>query len=122
MPIEVLVADDRDIIRNAIRRLLVLDPDISVVGEAESLHDTIRLASELKPHLVVMDLYMTQAPKAANDLVSQMAAAIPRWIAVSFANDEAAHKLAAECGALRLLDKIALADELIPAIRNSALA
>jgi DNA-binding NarL/FixJ family response regulator len=118
--IEIIVADDRDIIRNAIRRLLGSDPEISIVGEAESLADTLRLAEELKPNLVVMDLYMTQSHATEEKLAEHIAKSIPRWIAVSFANDEAAHTLAAHCGALLLLDKVNLSNELIPAIRNSA--
>jgi DNA-binding NarL/FixJ family response regulator len=120
MAIEVLLADDRDIIRAGMRRLLGLDPEIAVVGEAETLADTIRLAEELKPHLVVMDLYMTQSDRATRQLAEQLSKSIPRWIAVSFANDEAAQQLAASVGALKLLDKIRLSDDLIPAIRSHA--
>lgn len=120
MPIEVLLADDRDIIRAGMRRLLGLDPEIAVVGEAETLADTLRLAAELKPHLVVMDLYMTQTDRAARELIEQLPRTIPRWIAVSFANDEAAQQLAASVGAIKLLDKIRLSDDLIPAIRSHA--
>jgi DNA-binding NarL/FixJ family response regulator len=120
MAIEVLLADDRDIIRAGMRRLLGLDPEIAVVGEAETLADTIRLAEELKPNLVVMDLYMTQSDRATRQLAEQLSKSIPRWIAVSFANDEAAQQLAASVGALKLLDKIRLSDDLIPAIRSHA--
>jgi DNA-binding NarL/FixJ family response regulator len=120
MTIEVLLADDRDIIRSGMRRLLCLDPDISVVGEAENLAETIRMAEQLRPHLVVMDLYMTQSDRATKQLAEELSKKIPRWIAVSFANDEAAQRLAASVGALKLLDKIRLSDDLIPAIRSHA--
>ena len=120
MGIQVLLADDRDIIRAGMRRLLGFDPEICVVGEAENLAETIRMAEELKPHLVVMDLYMTQADRATKQLAEQLSKSIPRWIAVSFANDDAAHQLAASVGALKLLDKIRLSDDLIPAIHSHA--
>ncbi len=120
MAIEVLLADDRDIIRNGMRRLLGFDPEIAVVGEAGTLADTIRMAEQLKPHLVIMDLHMTQADRAAKALAEQVSKSIPRWIAVSFANDDAAQQLAARFGALKLLDKIRLSDDLIPAIRSHA--
>jgi NarL family two-component system response regulator LiaR len=121
MPIEIIVADDRDIIRNAIRRLLSSDADINIVAEAESLADAMRLSDELKPNLVVMDLYMTQSRTTQDNVADRIAKSIPRWIAVSFANDEAAQKLAAECGAIQLLDKVNLSNELATAIRSSAL-
>ena len=60
MAIEVLLADDRDIIRTGMRRLIGHDPEIAVIGEAENLADTIRMAEELKPHLVIMDLGLTR--------------------------------------------------------------
>ena len=120
MAIEVLFADDRDIIRSGMRRLLGFDPEIAVVGEADTLADTIRMAEQLKPHLVIMDLYMTQADRASKALAEQISKSIPRWIAVSFANDDAARQLASSVGALKLLDKINLSDDLIPAIRSHA--
>ncbi len=122
MPIEVIVADDRDIIRSAIRRLLGADPEIAVVGEAETLDEAIRLADQMKPHLVVMDLYLTQKTDRGECPAARIAKSIPRWIAVSFANDEAAHRLAKGAGAITLLDKIELSEQLIPAIRSTALA
>jgi NarL family two-component system response regulator LiaR len=120
MAIEVLLADDRDIILAGMRRLIGTDPGIAVVGEAETLADTIRLAEELKPHLVVMDLYMTQSDRVTRQLAEQLPKSIPRWIAISFAIDEAARQLADSVGALKLLDKIQLNDDLIPAIRSYA--
>jgi DNA-binding NarL/FixJ family response regulator len=122
MSIEVLLADDRDIIRTGMRRLLGIDPEINIVGEAGTLAETMRMAEELKPHLVIMDLYMTQADRATKELAEQISKSIPRWIAVSFANDDAAQQLAASVGALKLLDKIRLGDDLIPAIRSHAAA
>jgi DNA-binding NarL/FixJ family response regulator len=57
-PITVLLADDHALVRRGFRRLLEDDPDIAVVGEASSGDDAIRLADELKPHVVVMDAAM----------------------------------------------------------------
>ena len=56
--IKVLVADDHRIMREGFRTLLEKEPDMEVVGEAESGQATVDLAKELKPEVVVMELSM----------------------------------------------------------------
>lgn len=56
--IEVLLADDQELVRAGLRMLVEHDGDISVVGEAENGQDAVRLARRLKPDLVLMDLSM----------------------------------------------------------------
>src|SRR4051812_36518063 len=58
MTITVLLADDHAIVRRGFRRLLEDDPAITVVGEASDGEEAIRLATELKPNVVVMDAAM----------------------------------------------------------------
>lgn len=57
-PIRVLLADDHALVRRGFRRLLEDDAGISVVGEAASGDEAIRMAAELKPRVVVMDAAM----------------------------------------------------------------
>jgi DNA-binding NarL/FixJ family response regulator len=56
--INVLLADDHAVVRRGFRRLLEDDPAITVVGEANDGEEAIRLAGQLKPHVVVMDAAM----------------------------------------------------------------
>lgn len=56
--IRVLLADDHSIIRAGVRMLLETQPDMEVAGEAEGGVDAVRLARELAPDVVVMDLSM----------------------------------------------------------------
>jgi two-component system response regulator NreC len=56
--IRVLLADDHAIIRDGLRALLDQAEDIEVVGQAADGLEVVRLARDLKPHVVVMDLAM----------------------------------------------------------------
>jgi DNA-binding NarL/FixJ family response regulator len=57
-PIRVLLADDHDILRQGLKLLLGLQPDMQVVGEARTGREAIALAQELAPDVVVMDITM----------------------------------------------------------------
>lgn len=113
MSIRVLLADDAEAIRKAIRALLSEREDIALVGEAATFSETIQKADELLPDEIVLDLHMA-------DNVTQLLPAGPKLLAISFANDDEAKASAGKIGAVRLLDKMKLASELIPAILELA--
>jgi len=56
--ITVLLADDHALVRRGFRRLLEDDPAITVVGEASSGEEAVRMTAELRPRVVVMDVAM----------------------------------------------------------------
>ena len=56
--IKVLLADEAESMRRAIRFVLGQGEGIKVVGEASSLEAAIQKATELGPHVVVLDLNM----------------------------------------------------------------
>ncbi|POM27822.1 Transcriptional regulatory protein LiaR [Actinomadura rubteroloni] len=57
-PIRVLVTDDHPVFRQGLKSLLVALGGIDIVAEAERGPDAVRLAAELRPDVVVMDLHM----------------------------------------------------------------
>lgn len=56
--IRILVVDDSPLIREIIIKILEKDPDFFVVGQAENGSEAIRLTQNLRPDLIIMDLYM----------------------------------------------------------------
>jgi DNA-binding NarL/FixJ family response regulator len=56
--IKVLLADDHALVREGLRRLLQDYNDIKVIGEASDGQEALRLARQLQPDVVIMDLSM----------------------------------------------------------------
>ena len=56
--ISVLLVDDHSLVRKGFRRILEDDPEIKVLGEASDGAEAVKLAQELKPRVIVMDMAM----------------------------------------------------------------
>lgn len=56
--IRILLVDDQSLIRQGLRALLELEPDLEVVGEAENGHSAISLVETLHPDVVLLDIRM----------------------------------------------------------------
>jgi DNA-binding NarL/FixJ family response regulator len=54
----VLIADDHPLVREALHRALEVEEDMKLVAEASDGEEAVKLASELKPNVVVMDIVM----------------------------------------------------------------
>jgi DNA-binding NarL/FixJ family response regulator len=116
MCVRVLVADDTDIIRRGIKQLLKDRDDIAVIGEASNLPETIQKTAEFLPDVVIMDLRMTAS---ANGELNSLTIGRPT-VAISFAIDEIAKEQAERLGAVKFIDKMELAKELVPTLLQFA--
>src|SRR5258707_13008668 len=56
--IRIVIADDHPIFRDGLRRLLETEPDMKVVGEACDGREAVKLATEIKPDILLLDLAM----------------------------------------------------------------
>ncbi|WP_406256000.1 DNA-binding response regulator [Streptomyces chartreusis] len=72
--IRLLIADDEDLLRSALAALLALEEDLSVVAEAATSTDAVRLAREHRPDIAVLDLEMppTDGLRAAEEIRAEL--------------------------------------------------
>jgi two-component system, NarL family, nitrate/nitrite response regulator NarL len=69
-PVRIVIADDHPIFRDGLRRLLEAEPDLKVMGEASDGAEAVKLARQLKPDILLLDLAMPKHPglEALRDL------------------------------------------------------
>lgn len=113
---KVLIADDSEVMRTAIRKALEEESGINIVGEAESFGQTMQLINDLRPEVLLLDLHMAEKRDFPPELVKSQLATVCT-IAVSFSNDQDSRALAESYGAKTLLDKMNLYTQMLPAIR-----
>jgi two-component system, NarL family, response regulator LiaR len=118
--ITVVIVDDHFVVRQGVRALLETQPDITIVGEAASGEEAVRLCADHAPDVVLMDLLMPRMNGVG--ATRQIKRASPRTqviVLTSYHEDE--HILPAiRAGALSYLLKDAGPDELLAAVRKAA--
>jgi len=61
-PVRLVIADDHPIFRDGLRRLLEAETDLKVLGEASDGAEAVKLARQLKPDILLLDLAMPKHP------------------------------------------------------------
>ena len=103
--ITVLLAEDHTIVREGFRKMLELENDIEIVGEAQDGRQAVALAKKFHPDVVLMDIAMPLLNGL--EATRQILKAVPgtRIVILSAHNDDAYVKNATESGAAGFLLK-----------------
>jgi two-component system nitrate/nitrite response regulator NarL len=119
-PIRVLVVDDHDLFRTGLSSLLASQPEFEIAAQASGGRMAVRLARELRPDVILMDLRMPDLDgvEATRQIVADDAAA--RIVALTVASDETSVAAALRAGACGYLVKDSPIDEVIAATRAAA--
>ena len=116
-PIRILLADDHTVMRNGLRLLLERQPNLSVVGEASDGRETVSLAEDLSPNVIVMDIAMPNLNGI--EASRQITTAHPETaiVILSMHSDESYVIRALKAGARAYLLKDSAEGDLIAAVR-----
>lgn len=120
MTIRLIIVDDHSVVRQGLRMFLGLDAELEVIGEAANGVDAIRLAKELKPDVVLMDLIMPELDGIAATEAIRRDMPDVEVIALTSVLEDAAVVGAVKAGAIGYLLKDTHADELCRAIKAAA--
>ena len=118
MTIKIILADDHQIVRQGLRTLLTGEPDMEVVGEADDGRKTLKLAQELAPDVIIMDISMPDLNgiEATRQLLVDCPSV--KVIALSMHSDSLFVLNMLRSGALGYLLKDCALEELVKAIRT----
>jgi DNA-binding NarL/FixJ family response regulator len=118
--IRVLLVDDHDLFRAGLASLLAMQPDIEVVAQASGGRMGIRLAEELRPDVVLMDLRMpdVEGPAATREILERRPGM--RVLVLTVATDDTDVEAALQAGACGFIAKDTPVGAVAVAVRAAA--
>ena len=120
MTIRIMLVDDHSVVRQGLRLFLKYDPELEVVGEAGDGAEALRLARELKPDVVVMDLLMPVMDGIAATAAIRRELPETEVLALTSVLEDASVVGAVRAGAIGYLLKDTQAEALCQAIKAAA--
>jgi two-component system, NarL family, response regulator LiaR len=120
MTIRILLVDDHTVVRKGLRAFLKYDPELEVVGEAADGNQALRLARELTPDVVLMDLVMPGMDGITATAAIRRELPETEVVALTSVLEDASVVGAVRAGAIGYLLKDTQAEALCQAIKAAA--
>ena len=117
--IRLVLVDDQATVRQGLKMRLLLEPDITVVGEAGSGKEALALVPKLKPDVVLMDIEMPGMDGIT--ATSALQRIVPQSVTVmlSIHSDNVTRTRAHKAGAKAFVEKLGSTEVLLSAIRQA---
>jgi DNA-binding NarL/FixJ family response regulator len=116
VPLRVVVADDNASVREGLREVISAEDDLDLVGVAADGADALRLITEQRPDLVVLDNEMPR--RTGVEVLRAVHATMPETAIVMFTLDDGIREIALAAGAAAVLPKDTPIDILLAEIRR----
>ena len=115
--IRIVIADDHEVVRHGAQALLSSEPDLKVVGQAADGLEAVRVAEQLRPDVLILDISMPGL--SGIDVITQVHASSPRTAIVVFSmyTGQSYVAQAFRNGAAGYVSKNSDAEELVRAVR-----
>jgi DNA-binding NarL/FixJ family response regulator len=120
MAIRIIIADDHSVVRQGLKMFLGLDPDLEIIGEAADGAEAVKMAHELNPDVVLMDMLMPVMDGITATQHIRKELPDTEVIALTSVLEDGAVIGAVKAGAIGYLLKDTQADELRAAIKSAA--
>ncbi len=120
MTIRVLIADDHAVVRQGLKMFLSLNSDFEIIGEATNGAEALRMAHQLNPDVVLMDLLMPEMDGITATAAIRRELPDTEVIALTSVLEDKSVTGAIRAGAIGYLLKDTESDELIRAIKAAA--
>ncbi|WP_374712904.1 response regulator [Symbiobacterium terraclitae] len=117
--LRILLADDHPLVRNGIRQVLSLESDMEVVGEAGDGLETLRMAQELRPDVILLDLALPR--RTGLEILPRLREELPETavIILTYSTSEQDAMAALQLGAAGYLVKSVAPETLAARIREA---
>jgi DNA-binding NarL/FixJ family response regulator len=117
--IRLVLVDDQAAVRQGLRMRLLLEPDITVIGEASNGKEALALVQQLCPDVVLMDIEMPDMDGISATTV--LRTIVPQSVVVilSIHDDSTMRAQAQKAGAMAFVEKRGSMEALLAAIRSA---
>lgn len=118
-PIRLILVDDHDVVRTGLRMLLENESDLEIVGEASSGKQALKLANELKPDVMIMDITLPDISGIEATRRIKQDCPTVSVVALTIHDDEQYFFEMLQAGASGYVPKRAASEDLITAIHSA---